>query len=96
MWIHKACNNGDQSLTVQQALKMATYNTYWMSFDEAERGSLEVGKIADMVILSGNPYETEVSKLDTLQVEQLLLKGEPYRKISQNPIGQALKGLTRK
>lgn len=96
MWIHKACNNGEQSLTVQQALKMATYNTYWMSFDETERGSLEVGKIADMVILSGNPYETEVSKLDTLRVEQLLLKGEPYRKISRNPVGQVLKGLTRK
>ena len=96
MWIHKACNNGDQSLTVQQALKMATYNTYWMSFDEKERGSLEAGKIADMVILSGNPYETDVIKLDTLEVEQLLLKGESYQKISQNPIGQVLKGMTHK
>ena len=96
MWIHKACNNGDQSLTVQQALKMATYNTYWASFDEQERGSLEVGKIADMVILSGNPYAADVHKLDSLNVEQLLLKGEPYRKISQNPVGQVLKGIARK
>ena len=79
MWIHKACNNGDQSLTVQQALNMCTYNTYWMSFDEKERGSLETGKIADMVILSGNPYETDVDKLNTLNVEQLLLNGAPYR-----------------
>ena len=96
MWIHKACNNGTESLTVQQALKMATYNTYWGSFDEADRGSLEAGKIADMVILSGNPYETDVSKLDTLKVEQLLLKGEPYQKIAQNPVTQVLRGLTRK
>ena len=96
MWIHKACNNGDQSLTVQQALKMATYNTYWMSFDEKERGSLEAGKVADMVILSGNPYETDVTKLDMLKVEQLLLNGEPYKKIAQNPIGQVLRGLTHK
>ena len=95
MWIHKACNNGDQSLTVQQALKMATYNTYWMSFDEKERGSLETGKMADMVILSGDPYETDVTKLDTLKVEQLLLRGEPYRKISQNPVGQVIKGIVR-
>lgn len=96
VWIHKTCNNGKQSLTVQQALKMATYNTCWMSFDEQDRGSLEAHKIADMVILSGNPYETETTKLDMLQVEQLLLQGEPYRKISQNPIGQVLKGIVRK
>ena len=75
---------------------MCTYNTCWMSFDEKDRGSLEVGKIADMVILSGNPYETDVHKLDTLKVEQLFLRGEPYKKISQNPIGQVLKGLVRK
>ena len=64
-----------------------------MSFDEQDRGSLEVGKVADMVILSGNPYETEVTKLDTLKLEQLLLKGEPYQKISQNPIVQVFKGI---
>ena len=96
MWIHKACNNGDQFLSVQQALKMATYNTYWGSFDEQERGSLEAGKIADMVILSGNPYETDVTKLDTLKVEQLLLNGKPYRNISQNPVGQVLRGIVQK
>ena len=32
----------------------------------------------------------------TLKVEQLLLKGEPYQKIAQNPVGQVLRGLTRK
>ncbi len=47
---------------------MAICNTYWMSFDETERRSLEAGKIADMVILSGNPYKTDATKLDTLQV----------------------------
>lgn len=75
---------------------MATYNTYWMSFDEKDRGSLEAGKIADMVILSANPYETDARLLNTIKVEQLLLNGEPYRKISQRPIGQILKGILKK
>ena len=79
-----------------QALKMCTYNTCWMSFDEAERGSLEPGKIADMVILSGNPYEMDVKKLDTLRVGKLLLRGEAYQKVSQNPIAQVLRGMTKK
>ena len=75
---------------------MATYNTYWMSFDEQDRGSLEAGKIADMVILSGNPYEVDVSKLDRIEVEQLLLRGKPYEKIARNPIAQVLKGMAKK
>ena len=75
---------------------MCTYNTYYMSFDEAERGSMEAGKIADMVILSGNLYETDVTKLDTLKAEQLILRGEPYRKVEQNPVEQVLRGIVRK
>lgn len=75
---------------------MCTYNTCWMSFDKKEQGSLEVGKVADMVILSGNPYETDVYKLDTLKIEQLLLKGDPYRKVEQNPVRQVLRGYVRK
>ena len=47
-------------------------------------------------ILDRNPLETDVSLLDTVRVEQLLLGGEPYRKLSQNPIGQVLKGMTRR
>jgi predicted amidohydrolase YtcJ len=75
---------------------MCTYNTCYMSFDEAERGSMEAGKIADMVILSGNLYETDVTKLDTLKAEQLILRGEPYRKVEQNPVEQVLRGIVRK
>ena len=95
-WIHKACNNGPESLTVQQALKACTYNVAWMSFDEQNRGSLEAGKIADMVILSANPYDTDITKLDTILVEQLLLQGQPYKNVSQNPIGQVLRGMVRR
>ena len=97
-WIHKACNHAvpGQSISVQQALKMCTYNSYYVSFDEKERGSLEAGKVADMVILSANPYAMVTSELKNLKVEQLLLRGEPYRKVSGSPVGQILKGLVRK
>ena len=98
MWIHKACNHSvpEQALTVEEALKMCTYNGYYASFDEKERGSLECGKIADMVILSGNPYEMEKEHLDQLQAERLLLGGKPYKKVSQNPAAQLIKGMLRK
>ena len=72
---------------------MCTYNGYYTTFDEKERGSLEPGKIADMVILSRNPYEVDVKKLKDIQVKQLLLQGRPYRPLKGNPVGQLIKGM---
>ncbi|MBI4350832.1 MAG: amidohydrolase family protein [Elusimicrobia bacterium] len=79
--IHAACNHfvPGQSLTIAEALKLFTYNAAWASFDEKERGSLEAGKIADMVILDRNPLALKPAELLQLKVEQLLLKGEPYK-----------------
>lgn len=63
------------------------------SFDEDKRGSLEVGKFADMVILSENPYEVEKTDLKNIKVEQLLLQGLPYRSCRENIFKAALRGL---
>ena len=49
-----------------------------------------------MVILSADPMQMEVKNLHTLKVEQLLLRGKPYQKIADHPIGQILKGMVRK
>ncbi len=97
-WIYKACNHSNpaQALTLQQALKMCTYNGYYTSFDDDKRGSLEIGKIADMVILNNNPFDLETKDLNTLKVEQLLLKGKPYQPIKLNPILHILKGMIKK
>lgn len=80
--IHAACNHHlpEQSLTIQEALKLFTHNAAWTTFDEKERGSLETGKIADMVILNRNPLAMKPNELLGLKVEALLLKGKPYRK----------------
>ena len=79
-WIHRAVNHSNPSerITVQQALRMATYNGAYTTFDEKERGSLEIGKIADMAILSENPYTADSEKLAEIKVEQLILAGKPY------------------
>lgn len=74
-------------------LRMCTYNGYYASFDEDKRGSLEVGKFADMVILSENPYEVEKTDLKNIKVEQLLLQGLPYRSCRENIFKAALRGL---
>lgn len=93
--MYRACNHSvpEESLTVQEALKMCTYNGYYTTFDEKERGSLEAGKIADMVILSENPYEKDVKNLRDIQVKQLLLQGRPYKPLKGSAISQVLKGM---
>ncbi|MDO8803243.1 MAG: amidohydrolase family protein [Elusimicrobiota bacterium] len=90
--IHAACNHyvPGQSLTVAEALKLFTYNAAWTTFDEKERGSLEAGKTADMVILNRDPLAMKPCELLELKVEKLFLKGEPYKK------GQGIPGLLAK
>ena len=80
-WIHRAVSHSNpaERITVQQALRMATYNGAYTTFDENERGSLEIGKTADMVILSDNPYTVESDKLSNIKVEELILSGKPYQ-----------------
>lgn len=95
LWIHNACNHSipEQSLSLDEALRMATYNGYYTTFDEKYRGSLERGKFADMVILSKNPYAVEKEQLKELKVETLFLKGEIYQPITTNPFLHILKGI---
>lgn len=92
--IHAACNHyvPGQSLTIAEALKMFTYNAAWTTFDEKELGSLETGKIADMVVLNRNPLVMKPGELLELKVEKLLLKGEPY-KGGQGMLSLLAKGL---
>ena len=95
-WLYRACNhtNPSQSVGVYEALRMLTYNGCFATFDEKERGTLETGKIADMVILSENPYDVPVKELRRLKVEKLILSGEEYKPQNQSLASIIWKGLT--
>jgi len=45
----------DQCLTREEALRCATREGAWLSFEEREKGSVEVGKLADFALLSDDP-----------------------------------------
>jgi len=60
----------EQKITVEQALIAYTKNAAYASFDENLKGSLEVGKLADFVILGENLFTidpTTINKVDVLQ-----------------------------
>lgn len=95
VWMDRAVNNGNEAeaISVQDALRMCTYNGWYASFDEKERGSLEAGKIADMVILSANPYAVAREEIRNLRVEQLLLAGKPYESCRESVLKMAIRGM---
>ena len=95
IWMHKAVNhtNQEQAVSIQDALRMCTYNGCYASFDEKERGSLETGKIADMVILSGNPYTVPKEKICELRVEKLILSGQEYQSAKRSVSKAILDGI---
>ena len=95
-WIHRAVNHSNpaQAISVEDALRMCTINGCYAAFDEQERGSLEPGKIADMVVLSADPYTTPQEELKNLQVQQLYLAGRPYESCKEQILKAVLRGIT--
>jgi predicted amidohydrolase YtcJ len=49
--------NPNRNISLTEALKIYTINGAWATREEHLRGTIEVGKIADLVILDTDPYE---------------------------------------
>ena len=70
----------EERITPIQALRAVTIDAAWQIFQEKNRGSLEIGKYADMVILSDNPLKSP-SSINTIEVEETIVAGATvYRK----------------
>jgi predicted amidohydrolase YtcJ len=56
-----------QKLTREQALRAATQNGAYLTFEEDERGTLEVGKLADLAVMSDDPLTCDEAMLPELR-----------------------------
>jgi predicted amidohydrolase YtcJ len=65
-----------QRITVQEAIKAYTWNGAYASFEEHVKGSIEPGKLADLVILNGSILTCELDRLRELKVECTILDGK--------------------
>lgn len=81
---------------LDDAIRICTYNGYYSTFDEKERGSLERGKTADMIILNKNPYALPAEKLDGLKVISAIYNGIEYRPSKTGIFAAVLKGMFNK
>ncbi len=65
-----------EKLTPMEALRAYTINGAYASFEENIKGSIEPGKLADMVVLSENPLEFDPWEIRNIKVEKTIIGGE--------------------
>ncbi len=64
-----------QRVDVMTALKAMTIWPAWQHFEEDTKGSIEVGKLADLIILSKDPTAIDPETLDTIKVLKTIKEG---------------------
>jgi predicted amidohydrolase YtcJ len=65
----------DQRITRQEALRIATMGNAWLTMEEADKGSIEAGKLADLVVLSDDPMTAPEPRLRDAQVLMTIVGG---------------------
>ena len=65
----------DERVSVEAAIRSVTRNAAWACHSEAEIGSLEPGKLADLVILDSDPRKVEPTAISDIPVSETWLNG---------------------
>jgi len=72
-----------QEISVYDALKAVTINAARQHFEEKEKGTLEAGKVADMVILSQNPLKVDKKHIRNIRVLETIKAGKTIYRASE-------------
>lgn len=64
-----------QRVTPIEALRMVTIDAAWQNFEEKTKGSIEVGKLADFVILAGNPLTIAPATIKDITIQETIVGG---------------------
>jgi len=65
----------EEAVTPMQALEMYTLGGAYASFEEGLKGSIEIGKVADLVILSADPAAVPPEEIKEIRVEKTIIDG---------------------
>lgn len=70
----------DQRITAMEALKAITINAAYQYSEEKSKGSLEPGKLADLVILDKNPLKVDPLAIKDIKVVETIKEGKTIYK----------------
>ncbi len=65
----------EQRVSPMQAIRAHTIDAAYASFEEGIKGSIEPGKLADLVVLNGDVLTTPAEEIRTLQVDLTMVDG---------------------
>jgi predicted amidohydrolase YtcJ len=65
----------EQKIAVEEALRAYTVSAAYAAFEEKEKGSLESGKLADFVVLSGDVLTVRPEQMEKIQVDTTVVGG---------------------
>jgi len=68
--------NPAEKLTAAKVIKMYTLNAAYASHDENIKGSISVGKLADLVLLSNNPASVSPEEIKNIKVLMTVIGGK--------------------
>ncbi len=66
----------EEKISPWEALKMYTKDAAKANFEERAKGTIEPGKLADLVVLSGDPTNLPADEIKDIEVEMTILHGE--------------------
>jgi predicted amidohydrolase YtcJ len=76
--VHAAVNhtNPAERVSVQEALELYTINAARIAFEEREKGSLQVGKLGDFVVLAQDPFAVDPGHIKDIPIDMTVIGGD--------------------
>lgn len=66
----------NEAMSVKEVIDSYTIEGAYASFEEDEKGKIQKGMLADFVVLNGNPFEIEKTKIKNIKVLQTYVDGK--------------------
>jgi predicted amidohydrolase YtcJ len=72
----------NERITIEEAIKAYTYGTAYANFEEKSKGSISVGKVADLTVLSKNLLKVEPKEYLSTNVIYTIVDGKIVYELS--------------
>jgi predicted amidohydrolase YtcJ len=66
----------EEAVSVEEALATYTTHAAWADWEEERRGSLEMGRVGDLIVMRDDPVSASPERLQRVVPEATLLGGE--------------------